>query len=315
MNTLTPKSRASRKATYDTTFVEKMSKVAAILFIVGGILSIIVHVIEKTSHEKYSYKDYIKLDSALLYDIWKTRREYLGWELIVDLVELIAWFTVSIPVSLFAERFGRHDSKGKVLQAIFIIIAMFETMDMTMTAGSVSTADWIASWPPLANKETVSNHTNDGGFGAIQSLEISYRMSQSRRVWLNAIDSLFLCCGFYIMGKLIKHHAVYLNNTRLGIYCLFLSIVTMVEFLISGLRYANWRVFMILEIIIQLVIRLILFPIWLWWLSKLISDTHFVFGNNDDSSNMMLNGSNNGNNRSSELREIDLEEMEEGDEL
>ena len=57
MNTLTPKSRASRKATYDTTFVEKMSKVAAILFIVGAILSIIVHVIEKTSHEKYSYKD------------------------------------------------------------------------------------------------------------------------------------------------------------------------------------------------------------------------------------------------------------------
>ena len=50
-------------------------------------------------------------------------------------------------------------------------------------------------------------------------------------------------------------------------------------------------------------------------ISKLISDTHFVFGNNDDSSKMMLNGSNNGDNRSSELREIDLEEMEEGDEL
>merc|ERR1711871_966203 len=122
--------------------------------------------------------------------------------------EIVAWFSVSIPVSLFAEKFGRHSSEGKVLQAIFVIVAMFETMDMIMTAGSLSTANWISSWPPLSNKMAVTNHTSDGGFGAVQSLEISYRMAQSRRVWLDAVDSLFLSFGFYLMGRLIKHHAI-----------------------------------------------------------------------------------------------------------
>ena len=44
---------------------------------------------------------------------------------------------------------------------------------MIMTAGSLSTANWISSWPPLSNKMAVTNHTSDGGFGALQSLEIS----------------------------------------------------------------------------------------------------------------------------------------------
>eukprot|EP00943_MAST-04B_sp_MAST-4B-sp1_P008631 g8631.t1 len=241
MNTLTPQSRALRKATYDTTFVVKLTKIASTLFVIAGILSIVAKIIEWQSHEKYSYKDYIELKSELLFTLWSTRRKFLGWELLVDLFEMVAWFSISIPVSLFAERFGRHDSKGKVLQAVFIIIAMFETMDMAMSAGSLSTADWIAGWPPLANKAVVTNHTYDGGFGAIQSLEISFRMAQSRRVWLNAIDSVFLGVGFYIMGKLIQHHSVYLNNTRFGVYCMVLSILTIVEFLISGLRYAQWK--------------------------------------------------------------------------
>ena len=308
MNRLSPESRAMRKATYDTSFVVKMTKVATGLFVVGGILSLVVHVMERASFGKYSYKEYTALDTGLLFDLWTHRRQYLGWELIVDLMELVAWFSVSIPVSLFADKFGRHSSEGRVLQAIFVIVAMFETMDMIMTAGSLSTANWISGWPPLSNKMAVTNHTSDGGFGAVQSLEISYRMAQSRRVWLDAVDSLFLSFGFYIMGRLIKHHAVHLSNTRLGVYCIFLSILTIAEFLISGLRYVDWRVFMILEIIVKLVIQLILFPIWLWWLGKLIADTRFLYGSGNDTKAILSAQQSAGGG----LGEIRLEEMEEG---
>ena len=66
---------------------------------------------------------------------------------------------------------------------------------------------------------------------------------------------------------------------------------------------------MIMDVIIVLIIRLILLPIWLWWLGVLIANTHFVYG--ADESNSMLNSDN-----KQQLQQIQLEEMEEGgDEL
>jgi hypothetical protein len=61
-------------------------------------------------------------------------------------------------------------------------------MTLTSEAGATSTSAWISSWPTLRD----ANHTHDGGFGALQSLEISFLMSHSRTAWFYVASRLLL---------------------------------------------------------------------------------------------------------------------------
>ena len=53
----------------------------------------------------------------------------------------------------------------------FVAIAAISTVDFTFQAGTVSMTDWLATWPVMD-----ANHTHDGGFGALQALELDFRV-------------------------------------------------------------------------------------------------------------------------------------------
>ena len=104
--------------------------------------------------------------------------------------------------------------------------------------------------------------------------------------------SIYIRNFFFYNLQIAKQH----TNTIFFIYLQLISLLVM-----------------ILDGIVSLIIRLILFPIWLWWLGILISNTHFVYGGNAEESNSMLNS---GRDNKQQLQQIQLEEMEEGgDEL
>ena len=110
-------------------------------------------------------------------------------------------------------------------------------------------------------------------------------------------------------GKHVSTVNIYRENTR---RIFFRDILTSYHINTIYIRLQQlFTLVMIMDVIIGLIIRLILFPIWLWWLGVLISNTHFVYGANVDESNCMLNSDN-----KQQLQQIQLEEMEEGgDEL
>ena len=266
MGKLSASSRSERK-TFDMRTVSKLAYGAGLFIVLGQALIIVQKFIEHSNRGKMDYEKYKELDVDVLESLWEGRRRGNFFGVFGSLFEMIGWVALWLPISVFSEHVGKRSILGRIPPAAFALLAVMVSVDMTFNAGAVGVGDYMSTWHPLT-KSVAVNHTSDGGFGAIQSLEISYRMTESHRLWMGAFDSIILGVAMNILGGLARSTGY--TNLRHGLLSHVMGGLCYFDFFVSILRYANWRIFMVLEIFTKLVLFIILLPVWVCWLGRII---------------------------------------------
>ena len=125
-----------------------------------------------STQRRADFDSWRALDVNVLKRRWEGRIASQTPHLLAELTAAVAWFTTLPAVSSAALVAGGNSrSATRVMYNCFVAIAAISTVDFTFQAGTVSMTDWLATWPVMD-----ANHTHDGGFGALQALELDYQV-------------------------------------------------------------------------------------------------------------------------------------------
>merc|ERR1711968_140438 len=104
----------------------------------------------------------------------------------------------------------------------------------------------MSKWSPIDDPVTY-NQTGSNSFGAIQSLEIAYRMTKSHQLWASAFDDLILGFTMSVLGHLTRKKGY--MDPRHGALSHVIAVCSYLGFLFSIMRALNWRLFMSLGLV------------------------------------------------------------------
>ena len=144
----------------------------------------------------------MRLNVTNLQARWEGRRKSQAPYLMAELFGAAGWFSLMPVISCLCELLGGETrSATKIVSSCFHAVAMLTLVDLTFQAGTISLVDWVSTWPPIRDAD--EHHAADGGFGALQALEIAFMVGESRTTWLFAMDELLLVAGWGTAAFLI----------------------------------------------------------------------------------------------------------------
>jgi len=245
------------------------SFLGALLFIISAMLYIDGFSLEHKSRSEApgGMEAYQALNSTHLQVLWKGRRDAQGPYLFAELAGAVAWFSLMAPVASMCDVLGGESRSGtRIVTASFNAVAMITLVDLTFQAGTISLVDWISNWPVVADADEA--HAHDGGFGALQALEIAFMVGQSRTVWLFAMDELLLFIGWGTAAFLIFTMRGHDQPLPKGLGCLALvgCVIALFGFGFHVARLFSWRVMMYAAAITTTIVYMLVLPVWLIWL-------------------------------------------------
>ena len=127
----------------------------------------------------------IRLNVTNLQARWEGRRRSQAPYLMAELFGSVAWFSLIGPIACLCDLLGGESrSATKIVSSAFTAVAMLTLVDLTFQAGTISLVDWVSTWPPIRDAD--EHHASDGGFGALQALEIAFMVGESRTTWCGA---------------------------------------------------------------------------------------------------------------------------------
>ena len=156
--------------------------------------------------------------------------------------------------------------------AVFAIIGSFtEFIAQILLIGVSSAAQWIAS---SFNLDDWSEEGSDG-YGW-RSLEVTWIVSHGMVVWIDAVEWLFLAGIMFMVYASVRSSGVTespftQNWARLS---LLIGFVCFADFAADLLRLESWRTFMAIAQLLAAINRLILLPLWLFWLGRSLTKLH-----------------------------------------
>lgn len=241
----------------------------AICFVVSSLLYIDAFAVLTTTRSTApgGFQGYQQLNTTNLQAIWEGRRSSQGAFLFAELFGALGWFSLMPPVaSMTAQLGGTTRSANSIVVSSFNGVAMITLIDITFQAGTISLVDWMSSWDIIADSSEA--HAHDGGFGAIQSLEISFRVSESRTVWLFAMDEILLTVGWLTTAFLVyttrgAEQPLSKNFAHLSVCG---ALVAFIGFFLHVARYFSWRALSVAAALTGALVYLVLLPAWLVWL-------------------------------------------------
>ena len=185
---------------------------------------------------------YINLNPTYLKHVWAARRASKNPRLFGDAAGAIGFVFMMPAISSLAHATGGEArSATRMLTAAFAGACALTFLDLTFELGLTHYTDWMSAWPIMRD----TNHTHDGGFGALQSLEISYQVGRSRTLWLFAMNEGLLLIGFLVAAFLIYTGPVASNggiSRWLGHLSLLAAFVALLSVGAAVTRVASWRV-------------------------------------------------------------------------
>lgn len=265
-NILNPSSRSSRVATPNTTIAKRLVYFAAALFAVGGTVIISSSIAERNASH-HTYNEYKSLNTTVLEEIWVQRRAHAGLKVLGDFIFCTAFLTIVPAIMILVDGISassKLSSGTRLLTPCFGVVAFTTILSFLSSAGTLSVADWVSTFPPFKNN-VATKHLHDGGWGPYQSLEVSYRVQSGQRLWLIIFDELALSIFFFLVG-LYTLKNVELKRIVHKCYpwlSFLVALLLHLSFWFGLLRLVNWRVFMVLGGVTGVVTNLILLPIWL----------------------------------------------------
>lgn len=252
-----------------------LAYVSAFSFVLAAILLFAAQMTVSSAMPAHSWQRYLELDSSVLLKMWEGRRAAQLTAVFGAVFMCVAWFTAIPAVDSFANAMGGPiRSATGVVTAAWKLAAALSVVEFTAEAGAVSTADWMSTWPVFSDP----NHTHDGGFGALQALEISFRLTHSRTLWLYAVDRLLLATGFAAASFLVytSHEGLFSRRwAHLGVLGTLWCII---GFAMDVARFWSWRSFATAASWFTYLLDGFILPAWLIWLALSLKKVRLAGG-------------------------------------
>jgi len=199
------------------------------------------------------------------------------------LLTCMGWCCLVPPVISFAvlqSRGGRVELEKHVILAVFVLMgALFEACELLMELGSASTCAWISKdfdldygLMPEATEGSPSSASARAqeGFGW-KALEIAYITTRGARLWVDAIDWLFLGLALFAMSTSVNQARQSGRDqetfpARWGRLGALVGSLALVDFVVECAQFTiDWKLFVVTTAL-SLLNTLVLLPAWLLWL-------------------------------------------------
>mmetsp|Transcript_3171 Transcript_3171/g.9246 ORF Transcript_3171/g.9246 Transcript_3171/m.9246 type:complete len:336 (-) Transcript_3171:426-1433(-) len=201
-----------------------------------------------------SFKRWTELDPAFLRQLWKYRASVADLHVATDFVLTIAFFLMAGAASSLSEVFDAHGhghtAARNVFLPCFVFAAAMMVLDLTFNAGADTTAKFIAEMWNLDD-------------ATLKGFEVSYILSQSRGVWLFAMEWWFLGFGM-VTGAYINSRSKMLSF-KWTVCSLLIAVMCVCGFAAEIARLQNWVVASEVDIAVAILVGFVFLPVWLVW--------------------------------------------------
>ena len=238
---------------------------------------------------------YKELNATLLSEMWVTRRAAEPLNLIAELTDVLAWVALVPPILCLAEIIGRRRSSSMIVVAAFLAGSFAATISLLSQAGTEAVSAYMSTWPSMH-----PDHHHDGGFGALQALEINYMAARGRNLWFGAFDWAMLALGMFAAstaafrpapgdmeggccpastssGAAAKCKSCCCHGrlpVAWGVVGIIGALLGALNYLFEVLRFADWFDMMIASALCRALLHAIVLPVWSVWLAILICRAH-----------------------------------------
>jgi len=242
---------------------------AAVLIFTGNLLLAIWGGIER-SRPTFAWDSYRKLDPTFLQEHWVDRNDLAGLHFAGSFIIAISWVILVIPFMQCAFLLSNGGQRQlwvhTMMCTLAISAATTEFVARLMHVGSWNTGNWISK--DFYLDDWGGNEQSPNGVGW-KSLEVSYQLASGTILWVDGWEY------FALFGILILNFWS-IRTSRVGLLgdemCwagmgFFIGCLSLADFVFLILRFKNWDTFNMVSIMMTVLIRLILLPIWLILLS------------------------------------------------
>ena len=212
----------------------------------------------------FDFQKWEDLDSNYLQQRWEWRQSVSGFEMVAGLLTSIGWFCLIPPIWSFAylqSRGGRNYLFTHIAMALLVLGgSFFEAIDTLETIGTQATCNWLANDFHL-------DFTNGDGW---RTLEITFLANQGSRLWIDAVDWLFLSGVLaLIYSSATKASTEYpVAWARFGAV---IAVFSFLDFVAECGRFAaSFRTFSAVSGVFSAINTIILLPIWMLWFGCLL---------------------------------------------
>lgn len=191
--------------------VAMSSAIAAVaLSLLGIVFAIVFFTSESDVFTAENTDEYDSLDTDTLVQIWEVRLAAESTAELWGVFGSLAWLAV-IPVFQILSQIYRHRAGATYMYQLIALGAVMNFINFSNTMGSFTGAEKLEATLDIFN---TTKHSNNGGFGAIQALEIMFRWATYSTTWAFAIDYVLLGGGFAILA-----YISYTDGTPLPTKC------------------------------------------------------------------------------------------------
>ena len=238
--------------------------IAAACFITGGALSVTLHVREK-NREHFDYAQFTMLQPDYIQKDWAFRRENQSIGLASGFINAFAWIFLSIPMiqsAVILSRGGTRKLSVHIFIGVLVVAGcVMEFLARFMSLGQENWGVWLSQEYNLQNWASATSNDNIGW----RTLEVSHLINYGTVIWIDSFE--YLCLGFALLLFYASVNSLPLDGpmiTRsLAGFGLFIGLFSLADFVAGILRLKDWSTFRMLSMIISVINRLVLLPLFL----------------------------------------------------
>lgn len=242
---------------------------AAVCFVVGNSISI-AYLAKERQKEHFNYDQFTQLDPTYIQADWQFRRENQPLEIAGGFINAFSWLLFSIPMiqaTIILSRGGTRQLSNHMFIGVCIISGCaMEFLARFMNLGMAQWGNWLSTEYNLQNWVTPTSNDNIGW----RTLEVSHLVSTGTVIWIDSFE--FLCLGlaltlFYFSVNSLPPDGPHLTGALAG-FGLFIGLFSVADFVAGVLRFQDWSTFSVLVLLISVINRLVLLPIFLLVLGR-----------------------------------------------
>lgn len=242
---------------------------AAAFFIVGNSITL-AYMMKERNKQHFDYNMFTMLNPQYIQQDWEFRREYQGLEIAGGFINALSWVLFSIPMiqaAVILSRGGTRQLSTHISIGVLILAGCgMEFLARFMHLGIAKWGYWLSTEYNLSNWASPTSNDNIGW----RTLEVSHLVNYGAVIWIDSFE--FLCLGFalilfYASVNTLPPDGPVLTRGLAG-FGLFIGLFSIADFIAGVLRLKDWSTFRTLTMLISVINRLVLLPIFLLVLGR-----------------------------------------------